>query len=222
MDKFCRWLFQPINKGSVALAHNAKGELIFYSFRLSFLLTTLFPGYDGQFILQWIHKQAQEPKIINRGLEIIQMEYCGITLLDSLNFLPMALAAFPKALGFDAAKGYFPHLFNKEENWNLVQKGLPDKRLVYSSLRIMSLFSFKFLFSYYSPDSMKPKSRQEFDAWYQQHQSDEFDFKKELEYYCHLDVDILTQGCLKFRDLLLNVSSFQLQILYRTNCYFIF
>ena len=65
-----------------------------------------------------------------RGMEILQLDYCGIKLLDSLNFLPMSLAAFPKALGFDAAKGYFPHLYNKKENWNNVLQGLPDKWLV--------------------------------------------------------------------------------------------
>ena len=65
-----------------------------------------------------------------RGMEILQLEYCGVKLLDSLSFLPMGLAAFPKALGFDAAKGYFPHLFNKKENWNVVLQGLPDKWLV--------------------------------------------------------------------------------------------
>ena len=86
-------------------------------------------GYDAQFILRWIHKQAKAPTVLMRGLEIFQLDYCGVRLLDSLNFLPMALAALPKALGFNAAKGYFPHLFNKRENYSVVQQGLPDKWL---------------------------------------------------------------------------------------------
>ena len=110
----------------------AQRQRLFYSCTLNiYIIHVLFIlGFDAQFILRWIHKQAQAPSIIMRGMEILQLEYCGVKLLDSLNFLPMGLAAFPKALGFDAAKGYFPHLFNKKENWNVVLQGLPDKWLV--------------------------------------------------------------------------------------------
>ena len=58
-------------------------------------------------------------------MEIIELDYCGIKMLDSYSYLPMALSTFPKALGFDSAKGYFPHLFNKRENWAYSGK-LPD------------------------------------------------------------------------------------------------
>ena len=136
--KFCEWLFRKEHVGSTAIAHNAKGyfihvqniKYIYLSIRDIHFYLLYISGYDAQFILRWIHKQAKAPSIIMRGMEILQLEYCGIKLLDSLNFLPMGLAAFPKALGFDAAKGYFPHLFNKKENWNVVLQGLPDKWLV--------------------------------------------------------------------------------------------
>lgn len=62
------------------------------------------------------------------------------------------------------------------------------------------------LFRYYMPDYMKPNARAEFEDWYSAHQADQFDFQKEIEFYCELDVDILMQGCLKFRALLMKVS----------------
>ena len=137
LEKFCGWLFRKEHVGSTAIAHNAKGYFIHYyiidvqnDLDIYFYLLYI-SGYDAQFVLRWIHKQAKAPSIIMRGMEILQLEYCGVKLLDSLNFLPMGLAAFPKALGFDAAKGYFPHLFNKKENWNVVLQGLPDKWLVF-------------------------------------------------------------------------------------------
>lgn len=88
-------------------------------------------GYDGQFILKWIHQYGFVPKVIPRGLEIIELEHGGVRLLDSLNYLPMPLSAIPKAMGFDAAKGYFPHLFNRRENWGKIFDTLPDAELVF-------------------------------------------------------------------------------------------
>ena len=60
----------------------------------------------------------------------MELTYGGVKLLDSLNYLPMGLAAIPKAMGFDAVKGYFPHLFNTKANWDCKQQGLPDAQLV--------------------------------------------------------------------------------------------
>lgn len=90
MDKFCEWLFAKKNKGAIAIAHNAK-------------------GYDGQFILEYCHRQGLKPKsIISRGLGVMYMEVGGIKFKDSLNFLPMALAALPKAFDVrEVKKGEF-------------------------------------------------------------------------------------------------------------------
>ena len=107
LDQFCKWLFRHTK--CVAIAHNSK-------------------GFDGQFILQWIHKQGRKPTICRRDLEILCLEYSGVKLLDSMCFIPMALSQFPKCLGFVGGKGYFPHLFNRMENWNVIQEGLPDQR----------------------------------------------------------------------------------------------
>uniref|UniRef100_A0A1I8JCV3 DNA-directed DNA polymerase n=1 Tax=Macrostomum lignano TaxID=282301 RepID=A0A1I8JCV3_9PLAT len=45
-----------------------------------------------------------------------------ITFKDSLNFIPIGLAQFPKALGLGTqlTKGDFPHVFNQPQNWGYV------------------------------------------------------------------------------------------------------
>ena len=49
---------------------------------------------------------------------------------------------------------------------------------------------------------MKPKHRNEFLKWYEDHVSDNhiIDFHKEINEYCQSDVDILRRGLMKFRE----------------------
>nr|XP_023024974.1 uncharacterized protein LOC111513046 [Leptinotarsa decemlineata] len=106
----------------------------------------------------------------------------------------MPLAKLPKAFGLDGVKkGYFPHLFNKAENWNYVGP-LPA-------------------LGYYDPESIKYTTNLEEDKdpkkqlieWHKQlsEQGYVFDFQKELVEYCQSDVDILSRACLKFRELMI-------------------
>ena len=64
------------------------------------------------------------PTIIYSGSKIMYMSVgrgLDIRLLDSLNFLPMKLAALPKAFGLqELKKGWFPHFFNTKENQQYV------------------------------------------------------------------------------------------------------
>ncbi|TWW60970.1 hypothetical protein D4764_05G0010600 [Takifugu flavidus] len=87
----------------------------------------------------------------------------------------------PKALGFtDKTKGYFPHKFSSEIHLNYVGPyPVPSD---------------------YGVDHMTVREREEFDPWYNEVSRGTFDFKKEASLYCKNDVDILTQGSLKFRD----------------------
>ena len=55
---------------------------------------------------------------------------------------------------------------------------------------------------YYDPGNMKDSKRADFYKWYTQQQGKQFDFKKELLEYCRSDVDILCKACLKFEELL--------------------
>jgi len=59
-------------------------------------------------------------------LEVLSLEAGGVRVIDTLNFLPMPLSAFPKTFGItELKKGHFPHFFNTTENWNY-EGPLPD------------------------------------------------------------------------------------------------
>ena len=173
VEQFCQWLFAPQHKGVIAMAHNAK-------------------GYDAYFIYRYMVNNGMKPEIIFQGSKIM---YCRVrkgielTLLDSLNFLPMALSNLPKSFDLnEMKKGYFPHLFNKPDTpLDLVLPGLPDVE-------------------YYDPDSMRGGRRREFLEWYEQHKNDEFRFGQELLDYCRSDVNILMGACWKFRQLVKRVT----------------
>jgi hypothetical protein len=87
LTDFCKWLFTEENRDAVVLAHN-------------------FRAYDGNFILDYIHQQGRRPTIITRGLDIMACTYDSLKFLDTLSFLPMGLAAMPKAFGFEEQKGF--------------------------------------------------------------------------------------------------------------------
>ena len=73
-DDFCEWLFQEQNSDSIVMAHN-------------------FQGYDGYFILQYLHKNGLVPEVIMRGAKILTLNVpvFNIKFVDSLCFIPMSL-----------------------------------------------------------------------------------------------------------------------------------
>ncbi|XP_060588537.1 uncharacterized protein LOC132743952 [Ruditapes philippinarum] len=166
IESFCKWLFTVENKGATVLCHN-------------------FKGYDSYPIMNFLYDNAILPEVITTGSKYmsIVVPIFQIRFIDSLNFIPMALANMPKAFGeTELAKGYFPHLFNTTENYSVELDHLPDIK-------------------YYNPDSMKPESRQKFLEWYGINRHTPFSLQTELLRYCQSDVDILRKCCLKFRTL---------------------
>ena len=103
LKDFCAWLFDPLHKGSTAIAHNSQ-------------------GYDAQFILRHILTHGTvKPEVIMNGSKIIVMEIYKVKFIDSLSFLSMPLSAFPKTFGLtELAKGWFPFWLNTEEYQNYV------------------------------------------------------------------------------------------------------
>ena len=165
---FCEWLLTKEHQDCIVVAHN-------------------FQGYDGYFIQDFLNKNAIKYEVILRGAKILSMTIpmFNMKFIDSLNFIPMSLSKFPKTFGMtELCKGYFPHLFNKEENQKYVG---PIPPVVY-----------------YSPNTMKPEAREAFLAWHkEQVESDYlFDFEKEIIKYCRSDVDILRKCCMEFREML--------------------
>ena len=102
---FGAWLFNPLRKNTTVLAHNAR-------------------GYDSYFLLSYLLENSIVPKLIFSGTKVMYMHVergLDIRVLDSLNFLPMRLAALPKAFDLsEIKKGWFPHYFNTPENANYV------------------------------------------------------------------------------------------------------
>ena len=169
VKNFCEWLFTPEHKDCIVVAHN-------------------FQGYDGYFIKEFLVDNAIHYEIIYRGAKSLSMTVSlfNIKFIDSLNFIPMSLAKFPKTFGQDElCKGYFPHRFNKEENQNYVGP-IPCQ-------------------NDYGVNFMKPGEREAFIAWHDEQVANNYryDFREEIIKYCRSDVDILHKCCL-YREMFRN------------------
>ena len=167
VKNFCEWLFTPEHKDCIVVAHN-------------------FQGYDGYFITKFLIDNAIHYDIIYRGAKSLSMTIpmFNIKFIDSINFIPMSLAKFPKTFGQDElCKGYFPHMFNKEENQNYIGP-IPCQ-------------------NDYGVNFMKPGEREAFMAWHDEQVANNYryDFRKEIIKYCRLDVDILRKCCLLYREM---------------------
>ena len=170
--EFCKWLFTKDHQDCIVVAHN-------------------FQGYDGYFIQKYLNENCVMYEIILTGAKIMSLTVpmFNIKFIDSLNFIPMSLAKFPQTFGMrELCKGYFPHLFNKEENQNYVGSIPPE--------------------SDYSPNTMKPKDREAFLVWHKEQRDNDymFDFNEEIIKYCRSDVDILRKCCMEFREMLCEIT----------------
>ena len=172
VNEFCQWLIHPQHHNTIVIAHNAK-------------------AYDNYFIYAYLLRASIIPNIIFNGSKIMycQIPILNIKLLDSVNFLPMPLAALPKSFGLtELKKGFFPHLYNTFEMKEPYLSHLPDV-------------------SYYDPDQMYQSRREEFFTWYETNYNTPFDFYTDLIDYCRSDVNILLNACWKFRQLILDVTN---------------
>lgn len=147
-------------------------------------------GYDIQFILNWLVGRGLKPDIVNVGNKVLSLEVkfdYSIRFIDSMSFTLCPLREFPKTFELDElAKGYFPHKFNTPENQNYEGK-YPEPES-------------------YGYETMKKKEREEFMKWYESVKDKKFSFRVEMHKYCKSDVDILRRGCLKLRELFLQVA----------------
>jgi hypothetical protein len=171
-NEFCEWLFTTEHANCIVMAHN-------------------FQGYDSYFILQYLRENSVKYDVIIRGAKVltVSVPMFKIKFIDSLSFIPMRLADFPKIFGLnELAKGYFPHLFNKKENQNYIGPLPPSP--------------------YYYPDGMSSTEREKFMEWHNglKENSYVFNFQEEILSYCRSDVDILRRCCLEFRELFRDVT----------------
>ena len=177
---FCTWLITPEHQNCIVIAHN-------------------FQGYDSYPIIKCLNKNAVGCEAIYNGAKCITLKTkvkkshqlkIKIKFIDSLNFIPMALANFPKTFAQpEMCKGYFPHFFNKDENQDYVGP-IPCQ-------------------DDYGVNYMKPEAREKFMTWHQEQVDNNyvFDFRHEILKYCRSDVDILAQCCRLYREMFKNVTS---------------
>ena len=148
-----------------------------------------FQGYDSYFVLQYLREHGVKYDVIMRGAKVLSLtvDMFNIRFVDSLNFIPMRLANFPKTFGIEElGKGYFPYLFNRKEHENYVGPIPPS--------------------AYYNPNGMSPKDKETFMAWHASKKESNYVFNfQEIVAYCRSDVDILRRCCLEFRELFHNV-----------------
>ena len=114
---------------------------------------------------------------LRNGAKLLEVKHNNVRFIDSLSFMAMPLAAFPKTFGItELKKGYFPHLFNVPEHQDYVGE-IPAK-------------------DYYMPESRFPIGRKEFETWHKQQREHhvEFNFAVELVEYCKSNVRLLKEG----------------------------
>jgi hypothetical protein len=153
------------NKGrNICVAHNAS-------------------GYDSRLVLETIiHKGLQgKPDLMARGTKFMQIRVGNTLFRDSLLHLPGSLANLAKSFNLNMRKGYFPHMFNTEENYSYVGP-VPDQR--YFDLTFMA---------------KSANDVTEFKRWHAERSTEgPWNFQEELVSYCRDDVMILASIMLKF------------------------
>ena len=171
---FCTWLITSEHQDCIVIAHN-------------------FQGYDSYPILKCLHANAVGCEGIYNGAKCLTLKTktkkshqikIRIKFIDSLNFIPMALAKFPKTFAQpELCKGYFPHFFNKDENQDYMGP-IPCQ-------------------DDYGVNYMKPEAREKFMTWHQEQVDNNyvFDFRHEIIKYCRSDVDILAKCCKLYREM---------------------
>ena len=172
---FCTWLFTLEHHKCIVMAHN-------------------FQGYDSYPIMKYLNQNGIPYDVIHNGAKCVTLTtktkqkrklfQIEIKFIDSLNFIPMALARFPKTFAQpEMCKGYFPHFFNKDENQEYVGP-IPCQ-------------------DDYGVNYMKPEAREKFMTWHQEQVENNyvFDFRHEILKYCRSDVDILAECCKLYREM---------------------
>jgi hypothetical protein len=121
--------------------------------------------YDMHYVIGelWRRQGLRRPKVMKDGNKFYQIKVPRkkefvpeIIFRDSFNWLaPLALADLPAALGLSVSdKGWFPYLYNRNENLNVQLDNLPDKEL-------------------YSYRGFRKKKREAFEVFYEENRQEE-------------------------------------------------
>ena len=141
-----------------------------------------FGGYDGHFVMKDILERDYKPELVMTGSRILKMDVGNIRFLDTLSLFQQPLASLPKSFGFQnkVVKGYFPHLFNKPENFDKTFDRIPDLH-------------------FFAPEDCRTEEeRQKLEEWHSR-QDGAWVFWAEMIKYCDADVRVLLAALMAFR-----------------------
>ncbi|KAL3117656.1 hypothetical protein niasHT_004321 [Heterodera trifolii] len=151
--------------------------------------------YDHVLIYGEMLCMGVRPELIRQGNHLLEMKarktgvYTTTVFRDSYKLIPIKLANFVKTFGLEIEgvenKKYFPHKFNKAENYGTVLDTLPPME------------------DYY-PGGLFPAERAKFEQWYAENRETGFELNDVIADYCKTDVQILAHGLVKMRQLFLS------------------
>lgn len=150
-----------------------------------------FKSFDGQLLVASLLKIPNNNiNIVQNGNKILKVEVKGyISFIDSLSFLPMALAKFQETFSLDIelTKGFFPFRYLSYSNWNDFCR-LPAK-------------------DQFGIDTNDTKNSKviSFLKWYDEQPTENYNIRSEAIKYCTKDVTILREGCIKFMKIILDI-----------------
>lgn len=203
IDDFMVWILSQTSKARIYIAHNGG-------------------RYDVQFVMRYLEKNLiphsfiPAPSSVHAYLSVTIPFGAGnsATFLDFRNFMPSSLKNIGISFGLSISKGDFPHRFNN--GWRDLYEGrippLDDPR------------------DFWCLDSKRSEAElEEFNTWYES-QCITFctcdtpvctcgklpwNFQTQILYYCWLDVDVLAEAVVKYRD---NAMSFGTMSSKEDNC----
>ena len=127
--------------------------------------------FDQHFVLRQLYLKGLNPKLTMTGNKIYQMmikpkkDAAKLIFRDSYLIINSPLSALPATFNLKCEnKLYFPHLFNKVANKDVILPCLPPK-------------------DDYMPKSKKPDDFQKFEKWYEEHKNEPFSLKEQLKMY---------------------------------------
>ncbi|KAL3098705.1 hypothetical protein niasHS_000821 [Heterodera schachtii] len=151
--------------------------------------------YDHVLIYGEMLRMGVRPELIRQGNHLLEMKarktgvYTTTVFRDSYKLIPIKLANFVKTFGLEIEgvdnKKYFPHKFNKADNYGTVLDTLPPME------------------DYY-PGGLFPAERVKFEQWYAENRETGFELNEVIADYCKTDVQILAHGLVKMRQLFLS------------------
>uniref|UniRef100_A0A914I684 DNA-directed DNA polymerase n=1 Tax=Globodera rostochiensis TaxID=31243 RepID=A0A914I684_GLORO len=144
--------------------------------------------YDSHFVLTGLVEKGYAPEVSMADLKIYQIQMGKLYIRDFWMLSQNKLADLPKTLELGIpAKLYFPHKYNKNENFGKKLSHIPP-------------------FEDYCPGTMTEEGYGKFATWYEENKNTEFELGQQLKVYCENDVEILMAAILKFRRLFLDIT----------------